>query len=279
MFTSLTYLAFHALFVVPPLAGLVLLTWHRRRSPLGVRLGALGVVVVTALAVGYTAPWDRFLIERGAWFYGEGRVARWVWGIPLGELLFFVLQPLLTALWTFQVDSPVVTGVRHSRRDRLAGALAGLAVSAVGFGLLAAESTLYLGAILAWAGPVLALQWAVGWRYLLAVRRRVALAVGVPTLYLWAIDRFAIADGIWTISETYTTGVGLLGLPVEEMTFFLVTNCFVVQGLVLLPWVARRWRRPAAEVDRRTGEGSPDDAATGEAAGDPPTGVRPRWRR
>jgi hypothetical protein len=44
------------------------------------------------------------------------------------------------------------------------------------------------------------------------------------------------------ISDRYTTGLGLPGLPVEEMTFFLTTNLFVVQGLVLLPWVVRRWR-------------------------------------
>ena len=247
MAIRLTYLAFHAVFVVPPLLGLAVLTWRRRRSPLNLRLGALGVVVVTALAVGYTAPWDRFLIDRGAWFYGEGRVARWIWKIPLGELLFFVLQPLLTALWTFQVDGPVCSDIGHSRRDRLAGVLAGVAVSAVGVVLFTGQSTLYLGAILAWAGPVLALQWAVGWRYLLAVRRRVAVAVAVPTLYLWVIDRIAIGNGIWTISGTYTTGLGLFGLPVEEMTFFVVTNCFVVQGLVLLPWVARRLERPRTD--------------------------------
>ena len=249
--TPLTYLEFHALFVVPPVLGLAVLTWRRHRTPLGVRLAALGVAVVAVLAVGYTAPWDRALIQRGAWFYGDGRVAGWLWGIPLGELLFFLLQPLLTALWTFQVDGPVIEGVAHSRRARLGGALAGLAVSAVGVALLAGQSTLYLGAILAWAGPVLALQWAVGWRYLLRVRRRVALAVGVPTLYLWVIDRFAIADGVWVISETYTTGLAVAGLPVEEMAFFLVTNLFVVQGLLLLPWVAHRLRRPTADRSDR----------------------------
>jgi len=271
MTTRLTYLAFHAVFVVPPLLGLAVLTWRRRRSRLDPRLGALGVVVVTLLAVGYTAPWDRFLIERGAWFYGEGRVARWVWGIPLGEVLFFVLQPILTALWTFQVAGPVVAGVRHSRRDRIAGALAGIAVSTVGLALflLGGESTLYLGALLAWAGPVLALQWAVGWRYLLATRRRVALAVAVPTCYLWVIDRVAIWNGVWVISETYTTGLGLFGLPLEEMTFFLVTNCFVVQGLVLLPWVARRVRRPA--VDPTNGNADAEAEAKAE--------VHRPWRR
>ncbi|PSQ43907.1 lycopene cyclase [Halobacteriales archaeon SW_7_68_16] len=268
--TPLTYLQFHALFVVPPLAVLAVAAW-RRRLAVDRRVAGVGLAVITLLAVVYTTPWDSLLIERGVWWYGDGRVAGWVFGVPLGEFLFFVLQPALTALWTYHVCGRVVEGVNHSRADWLAGALAGVAVSLVGLALLARTSTLYLGAVLAWSGPVLALQWAVGWRYLLRTCRRVALAVGAPTLYLWAADRVAIADGIWVISETYTTGLAVGGLPVEEMTFFLVTNLFVVQGLVLLRWV----------VDRR-----------GQAAGDPgrdrplvaaleraESGVTRRWRR
>jgi hypothetical protein len=82
------------------------------------------------------------------------------------------------------------------------------------------------------------------------------------------IDRIAIGNGIWTISETYTTGLGLLGLPLEEMAFFVVTNCFVVQGLVLLPWVTRRLDRPGPDpsVEAPTPGEDPatDDPATGE---------------
>jgi lycopene cyclase domain-containing protein len=98
-----------------------------------------------------------------------------------------------------------------------------------------------MGAILTWAGPVFALQWAVGWRYLLAVRRRVAAGIGVPTAYLCGADWVAIRNGIWPISSEHTTGLALAGLPVEEATFFLLTTAFVVQGLVLLRWVMARW--------------------------------------
>jgi lycopene cyclase domain-containing protein len=56
----------------------------------------------------------------------------------------------------------------------------------------------------------------------------------VPTLYLWVIDRIAIGNGIWRISDAYTTGIQLFGLPIEEATFFLVTNLLVVQGISLL---------------------------------------------
>ena len=45
------------------------------------------------------------------------------------------------------------------------------------------------------------------------------------------------------LSGRYTTGLVVpgLGLPVEEALFFLLTNLFVVQGLVLWEWVVRRW--------------------------------------
>jgi lycopene cyclase domain-containing protein len=251
--TPLTYLQFHALLVVPPLVALAVATRWRRLA-VSRRVAGVGVAVVSVLAIVYTTPWDAALIDRGAWAYGDGRVAHWVLGVPLGEFLFFLLQPLLTALWTFHLAGPVATGVTHSPRDRVLGAASGVAVSAVGLALVVRPGGLYLGALLAWAGPVLALQWAVGWRYLLAVRRRVALAVGVPTLYLWTIDRYAIAQGVWTISDAHTTGLAVAGLPIEEMVFFLVTNLFVVQALVLLRWVVR-W-------DRRRVRAAADETAT-----------------
>lgn len=241
MSNSLTYVQFHAIYVVPVLAALTA-TVHHRRDRVDWRLSAVGLAVITALAVLYTLPWDRTLIQVGVWTYGEGTVAGRLWGVPYEEILFFVLQPALTTLWTVHVVGPVVEGVTHSRRDWLAGAAGGVAVSLAGLALLTTQSTVYLGAILAWAGPVLAVQWAVGWQYLWRVRRRVLAAVAVPTVYLWVTDRLAIQAGVWTISDTYTTGLGVAGLPVEEMTFFAVTNLFVVQGIVLLRWVVQRWQ-------------------------------------
>ena len=47
----------------------------------------------------------------------------------------------------------------------------------------------------------------------------------------------AITLGIWKLSPTYTTGLTLAGLPIEEGLFFLFTNLFVVQGLILWLWV------------------------------------------
>ena len=54
-----------------------------------------------------------------------------------------------------------------------------------------------------------------------------------PTLYLCALDSFAIQHRVWSISEEHTIGVFIGSLPLEEVTFFLFTNLLVIQGLSL----------------------------------------------
>lgn len=240
---QLTYLSFLAVFLVVPLVVLGVATALRpnpHRPPRSVRMGGTAVIVVLALA--YTTPWDNYLIAEGVWWYGDGRVTARIWLAPVEEYVFIALQSVLVAAWTFSLAGPVDGSVGHTWTDRIGGGLAGIAVTALGAALFVGpQSTFYLGAILLWAGPVLALQWAVGWRYLLSVPRRVAAGIGVPVVYLCAIDWFAIRQGIWTISTDHTTGLAVAGLPVEEATFFLLTSAFVVQGLVLLRWVIARW--------------------------------------
>lgn len=235
-----TYLQFHAVAMLPPIVGLALLAWlrppaHRRRHVVS------GLAIITALAVGYTLPWDHYLIGRGVWAYGEGVVAGRIGRVPVGEALFFVLQPLLTVLWLARVRIPTDRSLSLSIRQRAAGVGAGLGLGGVGGLLVTTESTVYLGAILAWAGPILALQWGFGWTFLWSRRRPVALAVGVPTIYLWFIDRTAISLGLWTIAPETTVGLAPFGLPIEEAVFFFVTTLFVVQGLVLYWWLRDNW--------------------------------------
>ena len=240
---AFTYVQFHAVFVLPALAVLVGAAGMRSRTTRS-DVRPLAVAVIVAVAMVYTVPWDNYLILRGVWSYGADSVAAVVWHAPVEEYLFILLQPFVAALWLHVIspgvpanDGTVVTG-----RDRWVGAGGGAFVSLVGVALLATDATFYLGAILVWSGPVLALQWAVGWPYLLARGQTLVVAVFAPTAYLWIADRVALESGIWILSEQYTTGLAVLGLPIEEATFFLVTNVFVVQGLLLYPWVIDRWR-------------------------------------
>ena len=283
---TLTYLQFHLVFLGLPLLALavaaargVTLLGPRTATP-AVRLAgravdarALGVLVMAVLALVYTTPWDSYLIQRGAWRYGEGTVLARLFAVPLGEYLFFVAQTVLTALWLYllpagpptrpvRADGGGAGGRRAPGRgpdgvsgmvaapaaavtvgQRALGAGAAGLVALGGWLVLGTDGGLYLGTLLLWAAPVLAIQWAFGWPYLWLRRRVVALGVAVPTLYLWLADRVALALGVWELSTVHTTGdaVPLLGLPVEEAAFFLLTNLFLVQGLVLWLWVAEEW--------------------------------------
>jgi lycopene cyclase domain-containing protein len=232
-----TYLDFHLYFLAPPCLGLLFVARTRGETRRGVEWAGVGLLVLIALV--YTTPWDNYLIARGVWEYAEGSVAMTIGLAPIEEYLFIVLQPVVTGLWLYSLP-PATAAVSVSTRDRGVGVLAGALVGLLGAGLLFRSETFYLGAILAWAGPVLALQWGYGWPYLWRVRRRLALGVAAPTAYFAVADRIAIGTGIWSLSPAHTTGISVAGLPIEEGAFFLLTNLFVVQGLLLYSWILRR---------------------------------------
>jgi lycopene cyclase domain-containing protein len=232
-----TYLDFHLLFVTPPFVALLFVARTRFESRRDIEWAGVGLIVLIALV--YTTPWDNYLIARGVWEYAPGSVTATVGLAPVEEYMFIVLQPIVAGLWLYSFEPPSVS-VSISIRDRVVGTLAGGAVGVLGAVLLFTPATFYMGAILAWAGPVLALQWGFGWPYLWRVRRRFALGVIVPTAYFAAADRAAIEAGIWSLSAEHTTGMTVVGLPIEEGAFFLITNVFVVQGLLLYSWILRR---------------------------------------
>ncbi|MBX0286351.1 lycopene cyclase domain-containing protein [Haloarcula salinisoli] len=241
MTAGVGYLVFHAVAIVPVIAALAVVTRYR----LGSRRDVLtGTLVLAGLALLYTTPWDNYLITRGVWWYGDDAVAITFGAAPLGEYLFFVLQPLLVGLWAARFRVETTRPLSISLPERALGLAGAGVVAAAGLVLLGADSGLYLGSLLVWSAPILAIQWAFGWPFLVAQWRPLLAGTLVPTLYLWVVDRIAIGVGLWTISERYTTGfaVPLLGLPIEEAVFFLLTSLFVVQGLVLYVWLVDQLR-------------------------------------
>lgn len=96
------------------------------------------------------------------------------------------------------------------------------------------EHLTYLFLELAWAVPVLGIQWLVGWRGLSQHRGALLVAVIIPTVYLSAIDSVAIANGIWALHDDRLVGWRIGDLPLEEAIFFLLTNAMVAQTVVLV---------------------------------------------
>lgn len=231
----MSYLAFHLVFLLPPLTLLALLG-----LPKGLPLK--GYLLMPLIALVWTTPWDNLLVYLGVWGYPEERVLLRIGYVPLEEYLFFLLQPLLTGLWTWHLWRRLPQEPAGPEGARGLGARVFLLLSILGGGLLLWEEGTYLGLILVWFGPVLALQWGFGGDLLLGMRRPYLWGILIPTLYLWAADWFAIQNGIWEISKRYTLDLSPLGLPLEEAVFFLVVNLAIVQGLLLF-WHEASWAR------------------------------------
>ena len=114
--------------------------------------------------------------------------------------------------------------------DRCSGTLA---ASVRGKAILVRNAT-YLFYELAWALPVVAVQWAVAWRELWRWRRLLCAAVLVATLYLGACDAFALGHGIWRVDPSRVLGIYAGPLPLEEFVFYFVTNLMAAQGFVMI---------------------------------------------
>ena len=230
------YLTFLLIFIVPP----ILLLAATQPWPLagigGIR-GRWTLPTICLIAFVYTTPWDNYLVYKGVWNYGQDRVLATLGFVPLEEYLFFLLQPVLSGLFLYQVlarwKRPLPETI--SPKVRLAGAIVYLIVSLIGIWCLLSKEphALYLGLILTWSGPVLLGMWLYAGPYIWLYRHPCFIALSIPTLYLWIADTLAIRWGIWNIADRYSLNLDPLGLPVEEAIFFLVTNLLVVQGSML----------------------------------------------
>jgi lycopene cyclase domain-containing protein len=94
-----TYGTFLAVFLGVPLVALIFLT-HRQLS----RGLLLTLLLISAVAVLYTGPWDNLIVNNGVWSYAPSKITGIVIGrVPLEEYLFYVLQVFLTGLLTARV--------------------------------------------------------------------------------------------------------------------------------------------------------------------------------
>ncbi|MCW2778936.1 MAG: lycopene cyclase domain protein, partial [Frankiales bacterium] len=86
------YWLFDLLAVALPTA---LLLRGRRPGPVVVRASLL----LAAVAVAWTAPWDEHLVRTGVWSYGPDRVLAVLGSVPVEEYAFVVLLVALVAAW------------------------------------------------------------------------------------------------------------------------------------------------------------------------------------
>ncbi|MGC6456448.1 MAG: lycopene cyclase domain-containing protein [Coraliomargaritaceae bacterium] len=232
----MTYLEFLVIFVCLPLFFSLCAKKLFRKTGKSERLP---IALMGLVALVYTTPWDNYLIMRGVWTYPVGGVAGVLGYVPIEEYFFMVLQATLAGvLWASWVPHSEYAKLRFSRT----GLFMALFVGLVGALSLMNVAGTYMGLILVWACPPLALQWGLGAHVLIkSFKTWAPLWIGL-SVYLCMADYYAIFKGIWSITPTTRTGWGIGHLPVEEILFFTLTNLFVLQGLCL--W--RAWRRDAS---------------------------------
>ena len=245
----MSYFLFLAIFLGIPLAALGIITItdlrQGRRLPEDLGHGSpwIYLLVLVILAVGYTTPWDNYLVATGVWYYNPDLVTgvRLGW-VPIEEYIFFVVQTLVAGLWllflarhfgSLLVPNAAAQPWKFPWRPVLI--LTGLWTFAASLLASGWQPGTYLALILVWAIPPILLQVAYGGDLLWRRRRLVLTALISPTAYLAAADSLAIGSGTWTIAPDQSLNLHLGGvLPLEELIFFLVTNTLIVFGMVLM---------------------------------------------
>jgi lycopene beta-cyclase len=252
----MTYFSYLLGFVIAPLIVLtVILIWKRDKGKinaefLGGRAVMAGSGLIALMALVYTTPWDNYLVASGVWGYRRDLISGLVLGwVPIEEYLFFILETFLTGAWWWFLVQRTRAGVSLpapaaslAMRIRSVGSLAIVWLLAVLILVSGWPQGRYLGLILAWALPVLALQLAFGADILWRHRRLVALTVLPIAAYLSVTDSLAIVSGTWSINPQLSTGILILRLPLEEALFFLVTALIVTFGLTLFTAIASTQR-------------------------------------
>ncbi len=229
----MTYLEFLIIFVGVPIVCFFFFALKRKSLDKKTRTG---ILLMGIIALVYTTPWDNYLIMRGVWNYPLGVVIGTIGFVPIEEYGFMVLQTILAGiLWSLIAKKENSPGLGFSPT----GIVLALGIGLYGAYCLRSDSGTYLGLILVWAAPPLALQWGLG-----AVVLKESMSSWLPiwiglTFYLCLADAFAISEGIWSLALSTRTGFEFGNLPIEEALFFAVTNLFVIQGLCL--W--QSWRR------------------------------------
>lgn len=142
----------------------------------------------------------------------------------------------------------------------------------------------YLPFLVAWALPVVAVQWLLGGRYLWRERRIWPLIVLAFAVYFTIADAVAIQAHIWRFDNAALIGVAIGPVPIEEVLFYLLTAAMVVQGFVTLigAWgdrcsLAHAWQTRMRQLPRlrlRRSEHAATGPATPGASTAAPTATR-----
>lgn len=234
---DMTYAKLH-LFLLVPLACLMFLPGSpMSHAPRAVRLTGYAVPPVLAVvATFFSHFWDNYIASRGVWTFDASTMLGTAASIPYEEYFWFIDHTFLASFFAMSLWTPrqrEVSALGHGLL-RLVLPLLCAVLCYVGIGMLDSDRTVYLGIILAYMPPVMASHFAIGGHVLASRPVQWLVGIAVPSVYLIGIDTWAIRRGVWAISDTYTTGLHLAGIKLEQVLIYSTTTVLVVQTMVCL---------------------------------------------
>lgn len=206
----------------------------------------LPLLILLAIVLLFTSPWDNFAIRCRIWDFPEERLLGRVDRLPYEEIAFFIIQTLLVVL-LLGLLIPTTGRASLGPVDFTQPATAistGLGLLLwLSFGLVAGRRIWgrlhlrYAWHLLYWFLPLILLQWLFAWTILLPRWDLILVATLLVGTWLSLADWFAVREGIWFFDPAQITGWKVAGiLPWEEIAFFYLTSLLVAQSyLILVP--------------------------------------------
>jgi lycopene cyclase domain-containing protein len=244
----MTYRRFHLVFTLPVLLALAsMIEWTGSWALYGST-----TLILLAIVMVFTSPWDNYAVARGIWDFPSDRVWFRIKHLPVEEYAFFVIQSLqviglciLLIQQTGIAERTAESGSPAPWQWMASGVVVvlWLIVGRKGRGIHERSPSLhYAWPLLYWFLPVIVLQWVIAGDILWLERWPIILlpTLGIGT-YLSLADYYAVGQGIWFFDRKQITGRYIAGiLPWEEVAFFYLTSLLVSQSFVmLLPDAAR----------------------------------------
>ncbi|PYH70974.1 Lycopene beta-cyclase [Aspergillus vadensis CBS 113365] len=227
------YAIIHLFSNVPWALGVTALSW-----PFMTRLDWAKLCTIIGVAIGATMPWDSYLIRKEIFSYNPSALFGYrILLVPVEDVFFFAFQTYNTGMLYVMLTRHLVfpSFLRQvSTINRALGMTFLVAFTVAGiFCIWHGGRYTYLGFILAWACPVLSLQWLLAGDFIVQLPvQTLVISVTLPTLFLWAVDIFALQQGSWVIQVGTKLDWQIWGkLDIEEALFFLLTNMMIVFGV------------------------------------------------
>lgn len=165
--------------------------------------------------------------------------------VPIEEVFFFIIQSIFTSLLYLLLsilDTPsqhllyLSSSSKHALARRIAYTIPLVLlpfIGIIGWRMGIPETNnFYLGCIFWWITPVMTFLWFIAGDYFLSRHYASLLTIAIPTIYLCLVDTIALKAGTWHITERTSTGYFVWpDLPLEEATFFLLTNTLLTFGM------------------------------------------------